>query len=256
MPEKPIIEIEHLYVMRGRQLALEDINLIVNRLDFLGIIGPNGGGKTTLLKTIIGLIKPDRGKLLITGLPPAKARYKCGYVPQFTVFDKQYPIDVWDVVLMGRLGKAGLFRRYSRRDKNDAEWALDMVDMSPFRNRPIGELSGGQLQRVIIARALVSRPEVLLLDEPTASIDTQTAASFYNLLNELNKELTIIIVSHDIGAISSYVRSLACLNRKLFYHGSEELSPEIVEATYGCPVDLIAHGVPHRVLKQHNHQDD
>ncbi|MCD6162811.1 MAG: ABC transporter ATP-binding protein [candidate division Zixibacteria bacterium] len=253
MENTPVVEFQHLYVSYDNYVVLEDINFQVEKLDFLGIIGPNGGGKTTLLKVIVGLIKPQKGKVLVNGKSPSKTRSSFGYVPQFAHFDRDYPINVWDVVLMGRLNKSGIFKRYSSTDKEKAAYALQQVGMYEQRRRQIGRLSGGQIQRVLIARALATQPIVLLLDEPTASIDIETADNFYELLYNLNKKLSIILVSHDIGAVSSHVKSIACLNRKLYHHGSKELSPEAIESTYGCPVDLIAHGAPHRVLKKHNH---
>jgi zinc transport system ATP-binding protein len=247
------ISIHHLYVEYERNLALEDINLEVKPKDYLGIIGPNGGGKSTLLKSLLGLVKPSKGKVLIFGKTPAQAHSHIGYVPQYTNFDRDFPIDVWNVVLMGRLGKPGLFRRCGSKDRKFAEAALAQVAMTPFRQRQIGRLSGGQLQRVLIARALASQPDILLLDEPTSSIDAESETGLYELLHKLNETMTIILVSHDIGAISRHVNSIACLNRKLYHHGSKDLTPEVIESVYGCPVDLIAHGTPHRVLDKHDH---
>ncbi len=157
--------------------------------------------------------------------------------------------------MMGRLSKTGLFSRYNDADRETAANALEHVGMYAHRHRQIGKLSGGQIQRVLIARALTSEPKVLLLDEPTSSVDTEAEKDLYELLDELNKTLTIILVSHDIGVISSHVKTIACLNRKLYHHGSKELTPDVIESVYGCPVDLIAHGIPHRVLKKHNNHE-
>jgi zinc transport system ATP-binding protein len=155
-------------------------------------------------------------------------------------------------VLMGCNGTRGLVRRYSRQDRERALEALETVGMLPYQNHQIGRLSGGEQQRVFIARALVSQPKLLLLDEPTASVDPAMQTGFYELLEKLKKEITIIMVSHDISAVSIYVDKIACLNRELFYHGSKEIEPEVLEATYKCPVQMIAHGtIPHRVLKEH-----
>lgn len=248
------VQVKNLYVYYESMPVLEDINLTVEHKDYLGIIGPNGGGKTTLLKTLIGLIRPQQGTVRIYDKPPYQAPELLGYVPQYTLFDRQYPISVWDVVMMGRLNHSGLFRRYNSEDKERAQSALELIGMQDFRDRQIGRLSGGQLQRVLIARAITSSPRILLLDEPTSSIDIESETSLYELLGELNKDMTIILVSHDIGVISQHVNSVACLNGHLYYHGSKDLTPEVIESVYGCPVDLIAHGAPHRVLKDHFHK--
>lgn len=247
-----IVRLRNINVSYDDITVLEDITLSIYQHDFLGIIGPNGGGKSTLLKVILGLIKPRSGSVSIFGEPPDHIRRRIGYVSQHPDFDRDFPASVGDVVIMGRYGKTGLFHRYTAEDKAAAEKALLRVGMQNYGNNQIGRLSGGQQQRVFIARALVSEPELLLLDEPTASIDSSMQTEFYELLEELKKSLTIIMVSHDIGAVSVYVNKIACLNRQLYYHGSAEITPEILEATYKCPVQLITHGtVPHTVLKEH-----
>jgi zinc transport system ATP-binding protein len=252
MNELEIARLQNIRVSYGSVPALEDVTISIFRHDFLGIIGPNGGGKSTLLKVLLGLVKPDSGSVSVFGTTPEQARSRIGYVSQRPSFDSDFPASVWDVVLMGRYNKAGIARRYSREDKDGVEKALVRVRMEGYRDTQIGRLSGGQQQRVFVARALVAAPELLLLDEPTASIDPTMQTEFYELLAELKKDLTIIMVSHDIGAISVYVDNIACLNRQLYYHGSKEITPEILEATYKCPVQLITHGtVPHRVLKEH-----
>ena len=252
MNELEIVRLKDIRVNYGDIPALEDITLSIFQHDFLGIIGPNGGGKSTLLKVILGLVKAYSGSVSVFGKPPEQVRSRIGYVSQHPAFDRDFPASVWNVVMMGLYGKTGLFRRYNREDKTAAEQALVHVGMQDCRNKQIGRLSGGQQQRVFIARALVAEPELLLLDEPTASIDSNMQTEFYELLEELKQSLTIVMVSHDIGAISVYVDKIACLNRQLYYHGSKEITPEILEATYKCPVQLIAHGaVPHRVLKEH-----
>ncbi len=252
MEEIEIIKLQDIRVSYGDLLVLEDVSLSVLRYDFLGIIGPNGGGKSTLLKLLLGLVKPLSGSVTIFGKPPEQVRNRIGYVSQRPDFDREFPASVWDVVMMGRYCNAGLFHRYNRKDKNAAEKALVRVGMQDSRDKQIGSLSGGQQQRVFVARALVAEPELLLLDEPTASVDPTMQKEFYDMLAELKSSLTIIMVSHDIGAVSVYVDKIACLNRTLYYHGSKEITPEVLEATYKCPVQLIAHGaVPHRVLKEH-----
>jgi zinc transport system ATP-binding protein len=246
-----VIVLKDVWVHYGGINVLEGVNLTVSQHDFLGIIGPNGGGKSTLLKVILGLVKPSRGTISVLGDTPRNSRKYIGYVPQYSLFDPNFPMSVWDVVLMGRLGQVGLFKKYSKDDKKMALDALAMTDMLEYKDRQIGNLSGGQRQRVFIARALVANPKLLLLDEPAAGIDTIMQTEFYELLEKLKSEMTIIMVSHDISAVSVYVEKIACLNHKLFYHDSNEIDAEDLEATYQCPVELIAHGVPHRVLKHH-----
>ncbi len=247
-----IVRLEHVWVNYGHTVALEDINLSVKEHDFLGIIGPNGGGKSTLLKVILGLVQPDRGTVAVLGNSPEKSRNKIGYVPQYSNFDHNFPVSVLEVVMMGRYGRAGVLRPYGKSDRQAAARALERVSMLAHSGSQIGQLSSGQQQRVFIARALVSEPELLLLDEPTASVDTAMQTDFYELLEQLKKEMTIVMVSHDIGAVSIFVDKIACMNVQLFYHGSKEITPEILEATYKCPVQLIAHGeIPHRVLREH-----
>lgn len=232
--------------------VLEDINLTVRPRDFVGIIGPNGGGKTTLLKVILGLLKPARGRVSVLGKTPRETRRFVGYVPQYRGLDRAFPISAWEVAMMGRLGRRGPLRRYTDDDRHAVEAALQQVGMIDQKDRAIGRLSGGELQRVYVARALAGDPEILLLDEPTASVDASTVGSIYDVLRGINQRTTILLVSHDIGVVSSYVKSIACLNRKLIYHGSKEITPDMLEAAYHCPVDLIAHGLPHRVLNLHD----
>ncbi|WP_135605773.1 metal ABC transporter ATP-binding protein [Methanococcoides sp. NM1] len=230
---------------------LEEVNLVVKEHDFLAIIGPNGGGKSTLLKVILGLIKPSRGTVSVFGETPQKARKFIGYVPQYSLIDLNFPISVLEVVLMGRLSHIGLLKRYGEDDKEKALDALKIVDMFDYKDRQIGTLSGGQRQRVFIARALAADPKLLLLDEPAAGVDIIRQEEFYELLEKLKEKMAIIIVSHDISAVSVHVDKIACLNRKLYYHNSKELLPEDLKAAYQYPIELIAHGIPHRVLKKH-----
>jgi zinc transport system ATP-binding protein len=252
MSQPELVRLEDVWVHYDGVPALEGINLSIEKGDFLGIIGPNGGGKTTLLKVILGLIKPTHGRVSILGDKSKKARHYIGYVPQHNIFDLNFPISVWDTVLMGRYSKSGLLKRYSSQDRVTARNALETVSMLDYAERRLGSLSGGEQQRVFIARALVSEPELLLLDEPTASVDPAMQTEFYELLDSFKQKMAIVLVSHDIGAISVHVNKVACLNHELFYHGSKEISAEVLEATYKCPVQMIAHGVvPHRVLKEH-----
>jgi zinc transport system ATP-binding protein len=247
----PAIELEDVWLTRRGVPVLEAVSLRVERGDYLALLGPNGAGKSTLLHIVLGLLTPDRGRVRVFGEPPRSARGRVGWVPQHVRFDPEFPIRVRDVVLMGRLGRRGPFRPWSARDREVARAMLARVGMEALAERPLAVLSGGQLQRVLIARALAMEPELLLLDEPTASLDERMERGLWELLEELSREVTLLLVSHDIGALSRHVRGVACLNRRLFGHPSRELTPELLEATYGCPVDLIAHGHPHRVLGEH-----
>ncbi|NCC87523.1 MAG: ABC transporter ATP-binding protein [Clostridia bacterium] len=256
---EPIIHIDNLSIYYGQTPAVTGVCLDVSEGEYLGIIGPNGGGKSTLLKSILGLVPISSGTIQIYGNSIEKKRTLMGYVPQFAALDKRFPITLLEVVLTGCL-KPGLspFYRYTAKDKERAYELLERVGIANLAKRQISELSGGEFQRMLIARALAVNPKLLLLDEPTASVDAVSRDQIYDLLAELNKSMTIILVTHDLLAISSHVHRLACLNRHLVYHGEPELTESIVNNLYGCPVDLIAHGVPHRVLKEHeegNHID-
>ncbi|MCX7594681.1 MAG: metal ABC transporter ATP-binding protein [Fischerella sp.] len=246
-----VISIQHLWAGYDHEPVLEDINLSVQELDFIGLIGPNGSGKTTLFKVLLGLLAPMQGEVRIMGMSVKKGRRYLGYVPQTVEFDRAFPINVWDVVLLGRLGKRQLLQRYTAKDKECVAEALRSVEMLHLRDRPIGELSGGQRKRVYIARALATEPKILLLDEPMAGVDPHVETHIYQLLKHLNERITILMISHDIGAIASCVKTVGCLNRRLYYHGEKQITPEMLQMVYQCPVDLIAHGIPHRVFPRH-----
>jgi zinc transport system ATP-binding protein len=248
---REVISVRHLWAGYEGEQVLEDVNLTVYERDFIGLIGPNGGGKTTLVRVLLGLLPPTRGEVQIMGRPVGEGRRDIGYVPQTVQFDRDFPISVRDVTRMGRLGKRRPLQRYTARDDEVVAEALRNVDLLDLRDRPIGELSGGQRQRVYIARALAAEPQILLLDEPTASVDPKVSTSIYELLSRLNAQVTIMMISHDMSAVSSYVKTVGCLNRHLFYHNDSHLTPEMLELAYQCPVDLIAHGVPHRVFPEH-----
>lgn len=238
MTTPPLIEINELCYSSNRQDILHDINLLVYPSDFISIIGPNGGGKTTLLKVILGLIKPSRGTVRVKGLDPRKNSTSIGYVPQYINNNLHFPATSLDVVMMGMHSPRE--RLIFTRHKMKRQFALDAMvklGVEDCADRKIATLSGGQRQRVFIARALVSRPELLVLDEPTASIDTKGQTEFYELLQELNKELTILMVSHDLMVVASYARSILCLNRKMHYHQPFSSSGDLLEAFYSCTVE-------------------
>ena len=247
-----ILDVKDLWVRYGAHTVLEDVSLRIDGPgEILGIIGPNGGGKTTFLKSVLGLIPISKGEISVFGLPPEKARQYIGYVPQYSKFDYDFPISVEEVVLTGRLKRAGLFRRYSAEDKKAALSALEIVGMAEHKNKQIGELSGGQRQRVFIARALSNNPKFLLMDEPNTGLDTFMQEELYRILSELKKKMAIIVISHDVGAVSVHMDKIACMNRRLFFHDSKQMSRNDFISSYGCSIDLVAHGVPHRVFEAH-----
>ncbi len=239
-------------VRYGNTLALDKVSLDVKKGDFLGIIGPNGGGKTTLLKAMLGLIPYYEGSVSFpTGSDKCR---KIGYVPQFVSMNRGFPISVLQVAMSARMsGSLHPLFKYSKQDRDIAMEQLERVGLTSLADRRVAGLSGGEFQRLLIARALTLDPDVLLLDEPTASVDPGSAGMIYELFRELNKEVTIVMVTHDTTAISTEVKSIACLNRTLIYHGEPELSESTLSSLYNCPVELLAHGVPHRVLSNHSH---
>jgi len=241
MMNEEIVNLRNVEVCFNSVPILENISLSIKQNDFLAILGPNGGGKTTLLKVILGLIKPNKGEVKVFGESPEKGRKLIGYLPQHIFFDLNFPISVFDAVLMGRY--RGIFRNYSKEDKEATLNALKTVDMLEFKDRQIGKLSGGQLQRVFVARAIARQPKLLLLDEPMTSIDPEMQKSFYELLLKLKGKMAIVLVTHDISVVSAYVEKIACLNRRLFYHGPKEAGLKKLEEVYQCPIELIAHGV-------------
>ena len=252
MNTENIVTIENLDFSYTKGVkVLENINLNIAARDFLGIIGANGGGKTTLLKIILGLLSPDKGAVEVFGQKPATARDRIGYVPQYAKIDLDYPINVLEVVLMGLLGGKKILQRFSRHDKKKALEALEKVGLAGLAKKQIGELSSGQRQRVLIARALVRDPKLLILDEPTSSVDTKAGSDFFKLLKELNQKIAIVVVSHDIGMISPYINKVACLNNTLYFHDSGEIDEALIKSGYKCDIELLGHGIPHRVLKKH-----
>ncbi len=249
------LEVDNLSVKYDDNYALKNITMTIKEGDYLGIIGPNGGGKTTLLKAILNLIDHRCNKILFFGKPFNQVKSLISYVPQISKVDRTYPISVIEVVLGSKL-KKGLnpFYKFSKQDIIEAKEALKLVNIENLANRQIQKLSGGEFQRLLIARAIATNPRLLLLDEPTANVDPQSRSIIYDLLDKLNTEgTTIIMVSHDTMAISSKVKNIACISENLIYHGSPQLSQQVIDKMYGCPIDLLAHGVPHRVLQEHTH---
>ena len=255
--ENSIVQIRNVWYAYNGKTVLQDVSLDIQPGDFIAMIGPNGGGKTTLLKLMLGLLRPDRGSIKVLGGPSEKASHHIGYVPQDVHINRSFPITAIDVVLMGKLKPARRWTLNATQDRREALDALERMEIADCANSKIDALSGGQRQRVFIARALVAQPKILLLDEPTASIDARGQAEFYRLLETLNKDITILVVSHDLVAISTHVKSVACVNKRLHYHNQAEITGEMLEEMYPCvdeevcPVELVAHGLPHRVLKHH-----
>ncbi len=241
MSEIPAVSLQGVSFSYGDKPVLEDITLEIADREFLAVVGPNGGGKTTLLKLILGLEKPDRGEIRVLGQAPDKVRSAVGYVPQYTALPKDFPISVEDVVLLGALTAWSLGPRAPRRDLAAAEQALRAVEMFDLRRRRLEDLSGGQRQRALVARALIGAPRLLLLDEPTASVDSRVEQDIFDLLQRLNQETTIVLVTHDLGFVSPYVSRVACLNRELVCHQTGEITEEIIRKMYGSSVKVIKH---------------
>lgn len=245
-----LIEMKSLSAYYDEKIVLEDINFIVSENDFIGVIGPNGGGKTTLLKVILGLISPASGSVLFNN--KLINGNSIGYLPQIPTGDVNYPVTVTDVILSGMMIRKKILSRMSAKDKMRAAGIISELGLEGLENASLSELSGGQLQRVFLGRAIIGDPKLLLLDEPGNFVDSTFESDFYGKLKDLNNRMAILMVSHDIGIISSHVKSYACINKRLHYHPSSEISNEQLLA-YGCPIQLITHGeVPHTVLKAHS----
>ncbi len=248
-----ILEIKSLSAGYDDGVVISNVNLTVNSKDFIGVIGPNGGGKTTLLKTILGLLEPMKGKIFFYENGKPVNQILIGYLPQLNQIDRKFPITVIDVVLSGLMSRERLFSRYGREQRERAEIVIEKMGISGLRKKPIGELSGGQLQRVYLSRAIISSPVLLLLDEPSTYVDNKFENDFYEILNDLNMEMAILIVSHDVGTITWFVKTIACVNKTLHYHPSNIITEQQL-ASYNCPIQIITHGdVPHTVLKKHYH---
>lgn len=236
--------------------VLDNVNLTICNCETACIVGPNGGGKSTLLNLILGIIQPDRGTVRVFGEAPEQARRRIGYMPQYAKLDLQFPVNVMDVVLMGRL-RPGFWGRYSRTDRETARRVLEEMSVADLARRPFAELSGGQRQRVLIARALACNPEILLLDEPTANVDPGFQEQFYEILRQLRSRMSILIVSHDVGFVSSDINTVVCVNHQVQVHKAADITPESISNIYGYHVKMIDHShdlnCNHQQLYRHVH---
>lgn len=250
-----LISLENVAAAYDGKQVLSDVNLKVREKDFIGIIGPNGGGKTTLVKLILGLISPTAGKIDFYKEGKPVDKIKIGYLPQYSSLDKKFPISLFELVLSGLSGQKPLFHPFDRNQRDMATETIRRMGMEGLEQAPVGTLSGGQLQRALLGRAIVSSPDVVILDEPSTYLDKRFEEHLYPLLEEINRKSAILLVSHDIGTILQNVKSVACVNETLDYHPDTEISSQKIEAVFGCPIDLLGHGeMPHRILKRHSHE--
>jgi zinc transport system ATP-binding protein len=243
---KTLIDIQNLNVGYDDNIVLKDVSLQIFEKDFLGIIGPNGGGKTTLVKAILGLIKPVSGSIVFAD---ANLKYRIGYMPQVHVIDRKFPILVSEVITSGLIANKHIGKS---EKKEKVEEIIRKMEIESIAKNAINELSGGQLQRALLARAVVNDPELLILDEPNSYVDKRFESRFYHLLQEINEKTAIVLVSHDIGTVITNVKNIACVNETLHYHEGSDIDGDWLEEHLECPFEVIAHGdVPHRILKKH-----
>lgn len=272
----PLIEIKNLSAGYDSRTVLRNVNLTVYDRDFLGIIGPNGGGKTTLIKCILGLLKPTTGEILYrvttaSNNNPAfldnsatnsqfstlNSQFSMGYLPQYNNIDRKFPITVEEVILSGLSSQKSLISRFTATHREKARQVIARMGLEGLEKRAIGALSGGQLQRALLGRAIISDPALVVLDEPSTYIDKRFEARLYELLAEINHDCAIILVSHDIGTVLQQVKSIACVNETLDYHPDTGVSEEWLERNFNCPIELLGHGaLPHRILAEHKHGDE
>lgn len=246
----PIISLKHIYYSYEDKSVLQDVNLELERGVFMGMVGPNGGGKTTLIKIMLGMLKPDSGSVSLFGKPMDRFKdwTKIGFVSQKSnSFNKGFPATVREVVSMGLAAKVGYLKFFNKHHKEKVMHAIRQVGMEEYADASIGNLSGGQQQRVFIARALVNDPELLILDEPTVGVDYQNVRRFYDLLHQLNQndQITLLLVTHDTGAMTEHATDIVCLNKELHFHGEPEKYTSLTEADlsriYGHPVHVVKH---------------
>lgn len=242
-----LVELKNIDAAYSGKNVLKDVSLEIRSEDFIGVIGPNGGGKTTLLNVILGLLKPGKGSIVRN-----IEKSDIGFLPQVNQLDNQFPISVADVVLSGMSSGFNLKRKKNAFTQEKVKNTLESVGITDLKNRPIGELSGGELQRTMLARAIISTPKILVLDEPNTYVDNKFEQELYRILKELNKTMAILLVTHDVGTITPYIKTIACVNGSLHYHASNEISTDQLKV-YNCPIEMVTHGtVPHRVIQEHN----
>ena len=272
----PLIEIKNLSAGYDSRTVLRNVTLPVYDRDFLGIIGPNGGGKTTLIKCILGLLKPTGGEILYrvattsgnssaphdnsaanSQFSTLNSQLSMGYLPQYNSIDRKFPITVEEVILSGLSSQKSLISRFTAAHREKARQVIARMGLEGLEERAIGALSGGQLQRALLGRAIISDPQLVVLDEPSTYIDKRFEARLYELLAEINHDCAIILVSHDIGTVLQQVKSIACVNETLDYHPDTGISEEWLERNFNCPIELLGHGaLPHRILAEHKHGDE
>ncbi len=246
-----LVQIRNLSVGYGQSLILQNVNLSIRQFDFIGVIGPNGGGKTTLLKALLGLLIPFSGEISFDESMTEGNSHRIGYLPQINNIDRKFPVTVFDVVRSGLMSRKRLTGRYSKEENDRANELMTEMGIYNISSKAIGELSGGQIQRALLCRALVNNPKLLVLDEPNTYVDNRFERELYEKLKILNEKLAILLVSHDLGTISTYVKSYACVNGSLHYHDGNKVTPELL-LSYECPIQIISHGeIPHTVLYNH-----
>ncbi|NLZ74037.1 MAG: metal ABC transporter ATP-binding protein [Bacteroidales bacterium] len=251
--KQPLVAIRNLSAYYDKKRVIEKADLTIHNNDFLGIIGPNGGGKTTFIRCILGLHTEYEGTIQFYKEGKESTGLTLGYLPQHHNLDKKFPITVFQVIASGLNSKISLTGRLQPHHKERIEEIIHDVGLENYKSQSIGRLSGGQIQRALLGRALVSNPDLLILDEPSTYIDSEFETRLYDLLQDINKQCAIILVSHDIGTVLQQVKSIACINQKLDYHPDTEISNEWLEKNYHCPIELLGHGnIPHRVLKKHS----
>jgi zinc transport system ATP-binding protein len=244
---QPLVSIQNVSAGYNGEPVLKDVSLDIYPQDFIGVIGPNGGGKTTLSRVLLGNLRPWKGQVKYPS-----GHLNLGYLPQVSQLDRSFPVSVEEVILSGKASRGSWWRPIRRNNRERVQQLMEKVGIEGLASRPIGELSGGQFQRVLLARAVINDPQLLVLDEPDTYVDRNFEGELYSLLEELNQTMAIFLISHDIGTISSIVKTIACVNGALHYHPTNVLTAEMLKV-YNCPIDLIAHGpVPHRVLKKHS----